>query len=159
MDDFNQLSQKYPDDPLAFEADIQSGILLEKFSRFDDALTAYFKAGQSPDPDLAVEAHFYHADLQRQLKRYDPAVKEFNDLTAKFPSEDQWVVTAFAQIAKCYEEQNKYDKAYKAYERILKYTKDKSYRAATLKHMKALGPYLKKAPSAAPAAVKTEAPK
>ncbi|HVM31875.1 MAG TPA: tetratricopeptide repeat protein, partial [bacterium] len=154
LEDFARLTQKYPSDPLAFEAQVQRGILLEKAGRSADALAAYAEGTKSPDPELAVEASFYHADLRRELGQYPQAVREFNDLVARFPGEDQWVVTAMAQIAKCYEEQKKYEKAYQAYERILKYTKDKAYQAATLKHLKALKPFLKKtaAPPAASAA-------
>ncbi|MGH7739633.1 MAG: tetratricopeptide repeat protein, partial [bacterium] len=144
LKDFAQLSASYPKDPLAAEADLQRGIMLDKSDRFKDALQAYARAGQASDADLAVEATYYHADLKRRMKKYGESIREFNELTVRFPSEDQWVVTAYAQIAKCYEEQKKYQQAYQAYERILRYTKDKTYRAATYKHLNALKPFLGK---------------
>jgi tetratricopeptide (TPR) repeat protein len=98
----------------------------------------------SPDESLAVEASFYHADLLKQTKKYDDARTEFNRLIVKYPSEDQWVVTAFAKIAETYEEQKEYPKAEAEYKQILKYTKIKAYRNATYKRLKALQPFLKK---------------
>ena len=78
---------------------------------------------------------------------------EFNALVDKYPDQDQWVVTAYARIAECYENEKKYGKAAETYNRILKYTKVKQYRVAAQKHLKALKAIMahakaKKAPGA-----------
>ncbi len=141
---FQKLLKDYGNDPLAIEAGLQAGLLLEKTGKPEEALKAYEITMASPETSLAVEASFYHADLLKQLKKYDDSRREFNHLIVKYPSEDQWVVTAFAKIAETYEEQKDYPKAEESYKRILKYTKIPAYRNATYKRLKALQPFLKK---------------
>jgi tetratricopeptide (TPR) repeat protein len=142
LDYFEKLVNDYGSDPLAPDASLQAGILLEKLDRFDDALRAYEFTKKSKNQDLGAEAAFYHADIYKQTKRYDNAIKEFESLIVTYPEQDQWVVTAYAKVAECYEEQKKYQKAADTYNRILKYTKVKAFRTATLKRLKALQPFL-----------------
>jgi tetratricopeptide (TPR) repeat protein len=141
---FQKLLNDYGTDPLAQEAGLQAGLLLEKTGKTEEALKAYEITMKSPEQDLAVEASYYHADLLKQEKKYDDARKEFDHLIVTYPSQDQWVVTAYAKIAETYEEQQEYTKAVEEYKKILKYTKVKAYRTATNKRIKALQPFLKK---------------
>ncbi len=130
---FQKLLKDYGNDPLAQEAGLQAGLLLEKTGKPEEALKAYEITMASPDASLAVEAAFYHADLLKGMKKYEDARGEFNHLILKYPSQDQWVVTAFAKIAESYEEQKQYPKAEAEYKQILKYTQIKAYRNATFK--------------------------
>jgi tetratricopeptide (TPR) repeat protein len=145
---FQKLLQDHADDPLAHEAGLQAGLLLEKTGQVPEALKAYEVTMASTDVNLAVEASFYHADLLKQSQRFAEARTEFNDLIKKYPDQDQWVVTSYAKIAESYESQKDYWKAEAAYRRILQYTKIKAYRVATQKRLKALEPFLKKRPKA-----------
>ncbi|HVZ80917.1 MAG TPA: tetratricopeptide repeat protein, partial [bacterium] len=141
---FQKLMKEHGGDPLAQEAGLQAGLLLEKTGSVPEALKAYEVTMASTNVDLAVEASFYHADLLKQTQHFDQARKEFDDLIRKYPAQDQWVVTAYAKIAESYEAQKEYTKADKAYRRILDYTKVTAYRVATEKRLKALEPFLKK---------------
>ena len=142
LDYFEKLANDYTSDPLAAEASLQAGILLEKKNELDKALKAYEVTVKSNDRALSAEASFYHADIYKQKKDYENSIDEFNALIANYPDQDQWVVTAYAKVAECYEEQKKYSKAADTYKRILKYTKVQAFRTATLKRLKALQPFL-----------------
>lgn len=139
---FEKLVNDYEKDPLAPDASLQAGILLEKLDKPEKALKAYEFTMKSKDQALAAEAAFYHADLHKTMKEYEPAIKEFNSIITTYPDQDQWVVTAYAKVAECYEAQKKYQDAADTYNRILKYTKVKAFRTATLKRLKALKPFL-----------------
>lgn len=140
---YQKLMADYGNDPLALEAGLQVGLLLEKNGRREEAAEAYEKTMRCSNESLAVEASFYRADLYRQEQKYDLAIRDFNRLIIHFPSQDQWAITAFAKIAECYETQKQYSKAAEAYKQILTYTKIKTFREATLKRLKALEPLLK----------------
>jgi tetratricopeptide (TPR) repeat protein len=139
---FQKLTNDYPNDPLVADASIQSGIIYEKIKQPDKALKAYEATIQTKNEALAAEASFYHADIHKQAGDYAKAIDEFNAIIVNYPDQDQWVVTAYAKVAECYEAQKKYQQAYDAYKRILKYTKVPMYRNATNKRLKALEPFL-----------------
>ena len=83
---------------------------MEKNGRKEEAAKAYEITMKSDNQKLAVEAAFYHADLLKQQKKYEDAIGEFNHITVYYPKQDQWVVTAFAKIAECYEEMKQFSK-------------------------------------------------
>jgi len=142
---YGKVISDYGNDPLAAEASLQSGILYEKLNQTDKALKAYeLTISKSKDQSLDAEAAFYHADIYKTTAQYEKAIDEFNALIVNYPDQDQWVVTAYAKVAECYETQKKYKEAEKAYQRILKYTQVKVYRDATMKRLKALQPFLHK---------------
>jgi len=84
---------------------------------------------------IAAESSFYHADLLKNMGKNDDAIKEFNALIDRYPDQDQWSVTAFAHIAECYENEKKFNDAYKTYQRILAFTKVKRYRTEAQRRM------------------------
>ena len=139
---YEKVISDYPNDPLIADAGIQAGILYEKQKQTDKALQSYEITIKSKNEALAAEASFYHADIHKQAADYAKAIDEFNALTVNYPAQDQWVVTAYAKIAECYEAQKKYQQAADTYQRILKYTKIEVYRKATYKRIKALEPFL-----------------
>jgi len=142
LDYYAKLQNDYPNDPLVADASIQSGIIYEKLNQPNKALKAYETTIKSKNEALAAEASFYHAGIHQEAGDYDKAIEEFNSLIVTYPAQDQWVVTAYAKVGECYEAQKKYQQAYDAYKRILKYTQVPMYRNATNKRLKALEPFL-----------------
>jgi TolA-binding protein len=138
LKDFQKLIKDYPADELALEAGINAGILLEAQGRKDEALEAYAISMKTTDAKLGAESSFYHADLLKNMGKFPEAIVEFNSIIDKYPSQDQWSVTAFARVAECYENQKKYSQAMTTYQRLLDFTKVKEYRRAAQKRMKAL---------------------
>lgn len=153
---YAKLLNDYPNDPLVADASIQSGIIYEKRNQPDKALKAYETTIKYKNEALAAEASFYHADIHKQAGDYAKAIDEFNALIVNYPDQDQWVVTAYAKVGECYEAQKKYQQAYDAYKRILKYTQVPMYRNATNKRLKALEPFLHRHKKAAAVPTPTE---
>jgi tetratricopeptide (TPR) repeat protein len=147
---FEKLRKEYASDPLADEAAMHSGILLEALGRNEEALAAYAQAEQLPKETLAVEAAYDRSQLLANMKRYDEAIAGFNALTVKYPKQDQWVVTAFARMAECHEAKGEYKQAADVYNRIIKYTGVKAWKDSARKRLAAIQKYLPK-PAPAPA--------
>ncbi|HTB21963.1 MAG TPA: tetratricopeptide repeat protein [bacterium] len=120
----------YPDSPLADMARIRIGYIYEDAGDFPHALAAYRDLASRNRGKLGAEAQYLVGDCLIDLKQSGEALMAYDAVTANFPDQGAWAVTALAKGAEILEAQGRYKEAMARYEKIVQSAPDPSWAAS-----------------------------
>ena len=122
---YNEFIKKSPQDKMVPFAYLALGG--HYYAKIDNkaAASAYQKAADLWDDDIAAEAQFRLAELALADGRADDAKIEFMKVYYLYPDIDKWASLAQLKTAEIYEKEKKAETAFALYQRIMDKAKNK----------------------------------
>ncbi|GAB4306624.1 MAG: hypothetical protein Kow0090_21750 [Myxococcota bacterium] len=109
---FIEAAETAGDDSLLVKAMVTQGFCLAKIGLYEEAISLYEKVSRrSANAPEAIDALFYRGDALFHLKRYDEAIKQYEELLDKFHLFPHAVIETITRIAQCYIAKGELEKA------------------------------------------------
>ncbi|MCR4338091.1 MAG: tetratricopeptide repeat protein, partial [Candidatus Omnitrophica bacterium] len=114
--------------------------IYEKNKQHLQALEAYqtaLAAEQSLSEVTNVEIQFAIGDVYESLRQREKAIEAYLKISYLYPKDLSWVIKAYLRVARIFEEQEKWEEARSAYQKILEFeTEESKYAEEQLERLK-----------------------